>query len=191
MNLARRRVEFRPLRYRPVQPRLVLVRSGVNEPPPLGNQMAEAQAVPSRFVPDGLVYPPSDAMFFDATIRVAQLAAGTTTEQTVFTQEEGIKRGVIRKIGWEFNNPHGYFKVQTSLLINGGAPSAYLFKQIASATTTYTGSLPMFQMGSPVSPADVYIDLPANALIQLRFVNNAADQAFSVWFRIFGWSFAG
>lgn len=187
---ARAPVQFRPLRYRPVQPRLVIVRSGRQDPPPLSNMAPEAEAQPRRFVPDGMIYPPASATFFDATIRIPQLAAGTTSTQTVFTQEEGIKAGWIRGIGWEFSSPHAYFKVQTSILINGGAPSQYIFKQITAGTGAYSGSLPMFQMGSPVNPADVFISLPANALLEIRFVNNAADQAFSGWFRIKGWSFA-
>jgi len=178
------------MRYRPVTrftPHSMLVQG---EPPPRpAPGVGEVGRVPARgFVPDGMVFPRADVTWFDVTIRSASLPANTTTTRVVFTTEERIKGSWIRYLGYEFNNPHGFFQVRTTLLINGGPPSNYIFKTV-DATGTYEGSFPTSQIGTIENPTSVFIFLPSNSLVELRFVNNSTTEALSATVRLVGWSF--
>ena len=180
----------RTRRYQRVQrftPRSMLVQG---EPPPISPPgVGQDGRIPAvGFVPDGMIYPQPNVTFFDATVRVASLTASATVTRTVFTQEERIKGGWIRYLGYEFNNPHGFFQVRTTLLINGGTPSNYIFKTV-DATSEYQGSFPTSQIGTIENPTSVFIFLPSNALVEVRFVNANANEAFSATVRLVGWSF--
>jgi len=180
------------MRYRQVTrftPRSMLVQG---EPPPgSAPGVGEVGRVPAgghSFVPDGMIFPRADVTWFDVSIRSASLLPSTTTTRVVFTQEERIKGGWIRYLGYEFNNPHGFFQVRTTLLINGGPPSNYIFKTV-DAAGTYEGSFPTSQIGTIENPTSVFIFLPSNALVELRFVNNSTTEPLSATVRLVGWSF--
>lgn len=154
--------------------------------------VGETGVPPVGFVPDGMVYPRPDTTFFDVVVRAASIPAATTLEQVVFDQGERIKGGFIRKLGYEFNNPHGYFQCRTFLLLSDGVPSNYIFKTVDSGATgpnQYQGSFPTSQIGSVDQPADVFIYLPAATLTKMRFVNVSTTEAFSATVRLVGWSF--
>lgn len=163
------------------------------EPPPAqAPGVGELGRIPATqaFVPDGMIFPRADVTFFDVVVRVPSLSANLTTTQTVFTQEERIKGGWIRELGYGFNNPHGFFQVRTLLLVNGGPSTSYIFKTIdAAAPAAYQGSFPTSQIGTIENPTSVFIFLPSNALVELRFVNNSTTEAFSATVRLKGWSF--
>lgn len=179
-------------RYRPVKrftPQSMLVQG--DPPPVLSPGVGEVGRMPAQgFIPDGMIFPRADVTFFDAIIREPSLGVSATTTRDVFTQEERIKGGWIREIGYGFNNPHGFVQVRTFLLINGGTPSNYIFKTV-DPTGVYQGSFPSAQIGTIETPTSVFIYLPSNALVQVRFVNNSADEIFSAMVRIKGWSFGG
>ena len=160
------------------------------EPPPAqAPGVGQLGRMPAQgFIPDGMIFPRPDVTFFDAVIREPTIAVSATTTRTVFTQEERIKGGWIRELGYGFNNPHGFFQVRTFLLINGGTPSNYIFKTV-DPTGVYQGSFPTSQIGSVEKPTPVFIFLPSNALVEVRFVNNSADEIFSATVRLKGWSF--
>lgn len=182
------------MRYRPARrftPRSMLVQS---EPPPAqAPGVGELGRIPARqsFVPDGMIYPRQDVTFFDVTVREPSIPVSATTLRTAFTQEERIKAGWIRYLGYEFNNPHGFFQVRTSLLVNGGVPSNYIFKTVDSSLPTgqYEGSFPTAQIGTIEEPTSIFVAIPSNALIQVRFINNSATEVFSSTVRLVGWSF--
>ena len=145
---------------------------------------------PVGFVADGMVFPRPDATFFDVVVRVPSIAAGATVEQIVFDQGDRIKGGWVRKLGYDFNNPHGFFQCRTFLLLGDGVPSNYIFKTIdSSLPAQYQGSFPTSQIGSVDAPADVFIYLPGTNVVKLRFVNNSADEVFTPVVRMVGWSF--
>lgn len=180
------------MRYRPVQPftpRSMLVQG---EPPPRSAPGVGETGVPAvGFVPDGMIYPRPDSTFFDVAVREPSIPVSATTTRIVFTQEERIKGGWIRYLGYAFNNPHGFFQVRTFLLINGGPPANYIFKTVDSslATGQYQGSFPTSQIGTVEAPTSVFIFLPSNALVELRFVNASSTEVFSAEVRLVGWSF--
>ena len=181
-----------PLRFRwvvPRGPRAMIVNP--DTPPPEAQPGAPATGLQSpRFVPDGMVYPRPGVTFLDVTVREPSLQAGATTTQTVFTQEDRVKGGWIRGIGYEFNNPHGFFQVRTTVLINEAPPGNYIFKTVDSgAPETYQGSFPTSQIGTIEQPTSVFIALPSNALVQVRFVNASTSEAFEATVRLTGWNF--
>lgn len=185
---------WRTVRFRPAvrfTPQSMHVASA--NPYPGGMSPRSADTLASVFIPDGFNYPKQTDVFFDAVVRVPSIPAATTVTQLVFTQEERIKNGWIRRLGYNFNAPHGFFQVQTFLLIGGGVPSNYIFKTVDPALPggQYTGSFPTEQIGSVAEPADVYIHLPSNGQVEVRFVNNSAVEAFSAEVRLWGWSFGG
>ena len=144
------------------------------------------------FVPDGFNYPRPDSTFFDVVVRVATIPPATTVDQIVFTQGERIKGGYVRRLGYEFNNPHGYFQCRTFILLADGVPSNYIFKTVESGATTpeqYQGSFPTSQIGSVDDPTQVFIYLPAATLVKLRFVNVSTTETFAATVRMVGWSF--
>lgn len=144
----------------------------------------------SGFYGDGMVYPRPSSSFFDKFLRVT-IAASTTLTQTVFRSFHGAKGGWLRGIGYDFDDPEGFFAVKITPLVNGGPSNRYAFATIdpSSPLTVYEGSLPPFQIGSPQSPANVFIYIPANGLFQLRFVNGSADAPYTALVRLTGWTF--
>lgn len=179
----RRRIPSDEIRW----PNIILV----NKPPGQLPGVGETRTSPAAaFVPDGFIYPTPDAIFFDATVRAAQLPVATVTTQRVLTVEVGSKGGWIRKLGYGFNNPHGYFKVRTTVKIDGITPPNYLWKTVDPATGTYQGSFPTLQLGSIHDPFDVYIRLPGNAKVDIEWNNQSADEQFSGAVRLFGWSYS-
>ena len=178
----------RPLRFRPVR-RLQLVH--VNDAPPPRNApgVGEVGVQPVGFVPDGMIYPRPDSTFFDVIVRVPSILPSVTLTQDVFVQEERIKGGWIRELGYGFNNPHGFFQVRTTLLVNGGPPAHYIFKTVDASAGSYQGSFPTSQIGTLERPTEVFISLPSNANVQIRFANASSDEAFSAIVRLKGWSF--
>lgn len=176
-----------PISYRPVK-RIRLAYVNKETPPPSSAEARPFVRVTSGpFQGDGFVYPRTQDQFFDLVVRVPTITAGGTTTQRVFTQEEGIKKGWIRRLGYTFNTPNAYFQVRTSLLINGGSPSNYLFKTIDPVTGNYQGSFPTLQLGTIAAPAEVFIALPNNAVIDIRFINSNTVQSFSGGVRLWGW----
>lgn len=157
---------------------------------PLDQSGGGTVPVPS-FVADGYIYPKPQDTIFDVIVRVPNLPAATTSLQSVFAVEDRIKGGWIRGLGYGFNNPHGFFQVQTFLLVNGAVPSRYVFKTVTAgaAPTVYSGSFPPVQIGSIQEPANVFILLPSSGVVDVRFVNNSADEAFSAVVRLWGWNF--
>ncbi len=152
----------------------------------------EAMQTPAQalhaFVPDGYIFPRANDIQFDITVRVPSLAANDTTTVEAYKQSPQLKGGWIRKIGYAFNNPHGHLHVKTFLLIDGAAPSNYMFRTVDSVTGAFEGSFPPVQIGSIQSPADVYIRLPQSAKVEIRFENANLEQAFSCAVRLWGWS---
>lgn len=142
------------------------------------------------FYGDGMVYPRPSSSFFDKFLRVT-IATSATATQVVFRQFQGAKGGWLRGIGYDFDDPEGFFAVKITPLVNGGTPNRYAFATIDAANplTVYEGSLPPFQIGSPQKPADVFIYLPANGLFELRFVNSSAEAAYTAMVRLTGWTF--
>lgn len=159
------------------------------------NQERPAQAARSLterprsapFQADGMNYPRPFDVFFDVTVRVPTIGAGATVTQRVFGVEDQIKQGWIRRVGYHFNTPNGYFQVQTTILINGGTPSNYIYKTVDAGTGAYQGSLPPDQIGTIDEPAETFIRLPNNAVIDVRFINNNTVQSFTGVVRLWGW----
>ena len=183
-----------PRRYRKVVPihrfpRAVIVERTAAAAPGVGKtRTSEAQP----FVPDGFIFPRPEDQFFDFLIRVPLLAVNSTVEQTVFTSSEQIKGGWIRKIGYGFNQPQGFFQVRTTLLINSAPPANYMYRTIDSTSPdTFQGSFPTTQLGPIEEPTDVYIALPSSALVSIRFLNTSTVASFSVAVRLWGWFFSG
>lgn len=144
---------------------------------------------------DGFNYPRPEDTFFDVTVRVPRLPAVTTLEQLAFTVPDNVKGGWIRKLGYSFNSPQGFFQVRTFLLLNGATPSNYIFQTVdASApdAAPYQGSMPTVQLGAIEDPFDVYIQVPGSGTqISVRFVNNSTVVPFSCALRFVGWYFSG
>ena len=177
-------------RVRRLRPRMMLVnaREPQQSPPGVGEIRAD------RFVADGFIYPRPEDSFFDVGIRIASIAPGTggnpnIVVQNVFTQDDRIKGGWISAVGYEYNNPHGFFQVRTTVLINGAPPSNYRFRTVDSATGAFDGSFPTVQIGSVREPTWVRILLPSNGLVQIRAANFSQDETFTLIVRLKGWSF--
>ncbi len=186
MKHAPLRFHFRPVRR--LEPRLALVnaREPQQGPPPA----VGPAATPSPFNPDGFIYPKPQDVFFDVAIRVPSLAVNSTTTQRVFSGDENAKGGWIRALGYGFNNPHGFFQVRTTILVNGAPPGRYVFKTVdASNPVAFSGSFPPVQIGTVQKPTDVFISLPSSAVIDVRFINASLDEAFSCAVRLKGWFF--
>lgn len=184
--------DARRLRFRWVRPRgPQAMQVNPKTPPPEAQPGAPKVGQQSpQFVPDGMIFPRPDVTFFDVGVREPSLQVNATSTQTAFTQEELIKGGWIRGIGYEFNNPHGYFQVRTTILINGAPPAKYIFKTVdAGAPETYQGSFPTSQIGTIEQPTSVFIALPSNALVQVRFVNASTTEPFEATVRLTGWNF--
>lgn len=184
---------WRTVRYRPAfrrfTPRSMHV-TGAHPYPEGPGPRAAAGAPASVFIPDGFVYPRPGDVFFDAVVRVPSIAPSSTVTQLVFTQEERIKQGWIRKLGYNFNSPHGFFQVRTFLQLAGGVPTNYIYKTVDPSLPggQYQGSFPVEQIGSVLEPTDVYILLPSNVQVEIRFQNNSTVETFSAEVRLWGWS---
>jgi hypothetical protein len=147
-----------------------------------------------KFVPDGFIYPRPEDFFFDVSIRMQSIGPGTggnpnVIVQNVFTQADKLKGGWISAVGYEYNNPHGFFQVRTTLLINSATPANYQFRTVDSVAGTVDGSFPTVQIGTVDAPADVRIMLPSNGLVQIRASNASQSETFSLVVRLKGWSF--
>ncbi|MGH7259972.1 MAG: hypothetical protein ACREI9_04740 [Nitrospiraceae bacterium] len=184
MKHAPLRFRFRPVRR--LEPRLALVNS--REPQQGYAPSPSPAAPPSPFNPDGFIYPKAQDVFFDVAIRVPTLAVNSTTIQRVFNADENAKGGWIRSLGYGFNNPHGFFQVRTTILINGAPPGRYVFKTVdASNPVTFSGSFPPVQIGTVQKPTDVFIQVPSSSIVEVRFVNASLDEAFACAVRLKGW----
>jgi len=182
-----------PARWRRIRrfsPRLAYINKPATYPVPGAGASGSRVSNAEPFVPDGFNFPRPQDTKFDAIIRIPTIAAAATVTQNIFTQEENIKAGWIRGLGYGFNNPNGFFQVRTTLLINGSVAPGYIFKTVDAATGDYQGSLPTVQIGTVQNPTDVYIALPANAQVSVRLVNNSTTEAFSFAMRLTGWSYA-
>lgn len=178
-------------RVRRLRPRMMWVneREPQQAPTPPG-----APGGGPKFVPDGFIYPRAQDHFFDVSIRIQSVGPGAggnpnVVVQDVFTQADRLKGGWISGVGYEYNNPHGFFQVRTTLLINGAPPSNYHFRTVDSITGTVDGSFPTVQIGTIEEPSSARIYLPANGLVQIRVSNASQDEPFSVIVRLKGWSF--
>lgn len=185
-----RALPFLARRVRRLQPRMMLV----NERQPQQAAPGVTRPSPEEFVPDGFVYPKPQDQFFDVSIRVASIPPGTggnpnVIVQDVWTVQNRIKGGWIRALGYEYNNPHGFFQVRTTLLINSAPPSNYMFWNVDSTTGAISGSFPTLQVGTIAEPTPVFIYLPSNALVQVRLSNASQTEYFSASIRFKGWSF--
>lgn len=156
--------------------------------PGVGVTLSPEQAA-KGFVPDGYIYPRPSDIQFDVTVRVPDLGAGATTELQAYINPAQSKGGWIRKIGYGFNNPHGFLHVRTFLLVDGHVPSNYMFRTVDAATGAFQGSLPPVQIGTLATPADIFVELGQGSRVSIRFVNANTEQAFSCAVRIYGWSF--
>lgn len=175
-------------RVRRLRPRMMMV----NERAP--QQAAPQNPAPSLFLADGFNYPREQDSFFDVSIRIASLAPGAAglpniVVQDVFTQNDRIKGGWISALGYEYNNPHGFFQVRTTVLIGGAPPLNYKFRTVDSVTGAFDGSFPTVQIGSVREPSWVRILLPSNGLVQIRAANFSQDETFTLIVRLKGWSF--
>jgi len=177
-------------RVRRLRPTLMLVNERPIQQPSPG---LDGSLTPALFVADGFNFArPNDALF-DVAVRIASIGPGTGGNpniviRDVFTQADNLKAGIIEAVGYEYNNPHGFFQVRTTLLINGAPPANYRFRTVDDATGAVDGSFPTLQIGSVREPASVRIFLPANALVQIRASNASQDETFTVVLRIKGWS---
>jgi hypothetical protein len=178
-------------RVRRLRPRMMLVNERATQQPIPG---ARGDLSPSLFVADSFNFPrPNDALF-DVAIRIREIAPGTAgnpniVTQNIFTQEDLLKGGYISALGYEYNNPHGFFQVRTTILINGAPPSNYRFRTVDSQTGAFDGSFPTVQIGSVREPTWVRLFLPPNGLVQVRASNFSQDEAFTLIVRFQGWSF--
>lgn len=188
---AKKPVPFRPLpkRVRRLPPRMMFVnaREPQQSPPGVGEVRAD------RFVSDGFIFPRPEDSFFDVSVRIQSIGPGTggnpnVVIQNVFTQEDRIKGGWVSAVGYEYNNPHGFFQVRTTLLINGAPPSNYRYRNVDSVTGTFDGSFPTVQVGSVLQPSWTRILLPSNGIVQVRASNASQMETFSLVVRIMGWS---
>lgn len=190
MKPARKRDSYRFRKVARVAyfPRAMLIDKGA-QPAPGVEKTRISLAHP--FVADGFNFPRSEDVFFDAVVRVPTLALNATSTQTVFTTDQITKGGWIRRVGYGFNNPHGYFQVRTTILINGAPPPRYIYKTIdaQAAGTPYQGSLPTVQIGTLQNPSETFIYLPSSALVEVRFVNSSTTESFACALRLWGWLF--
>lgn len=180
-------------RIRRLRPRMMIVNArepqqGFDPSPP------GAPGGSGKFKPDGFLFPRAEDVFLDVAIRIGSIGPGTggnpnVVIQDVFTQADRIKGGWISAIGYDYNNPHGFFQVRTTLLINGAPPSNYHFRTVDSATGTIDGSFPTVQVGSVTRPTWTRIYLPSNGLVQIRASNASQDETFSLVVRLKGWAF--
>lgn len=171
-------------------PRAVIVQTAEPEPGPGVGPYRASAAQP--FKPDGFNFPRPEDTFFDFTVRSPNIARNTTVVQLVFVMAANIKGGWVRGVGYNFNNPHGFQQVRTTLLVNGGPPPRYQYATVDGAVpATFQGSFPTFQIGTLTAPAVTYIELPSAARVELRYVNNSLDESFSCIFRMVGWTFLG
>lgn len=178
------------MRFRNVRPRRRIGMYLVNQPRPPVPSIGQTQVSRAEpFVADGWIDPRPRDQLFDVGIRVPSLAAGATITQRILEDQSLVQGGVIRRLGYSFSQPHGYLQVRTTVLVNGAPPIDYLFRTVdaLSATQAYQGSLPPFQIGSPVEMANVFIKIPSQAVLEARFVNGSATEAFSFFFRLWGW----
>lgn len=178
-------------RVRRLRPRMMLVNERPLQQPAPGSG---GNLSPSLFVADSFNFPKAEDDLFDVAIRIASIGPGTggnpnVVMQDVFTQADQLKGGYISAVGYDYNNPHGFFQVRTQLLINGGPPSNYRFRTVDSVSGAVDGSFPTLQIGSVRQPASVRIYLPANSLIQIRASNSSQDETFTLVMRMKGWSF--
>lgn len=176
-------------RVRRLRPRMMLV----NQREPQQSPPAEAQIVPTRPMADGYLFPRPEDIQFDVAIRIPSIGPGTggapnVVVTDVFTQADRIKGGWIAAVGYEYNNPHGFFQVRTNLLINGGPPSNYHFRTV-DVSGVVDGSFPTVQIGTITEPTSVRIMLPSNGLVQVRASNASQTETFSLVVRLKGWSF--
>lgn len=177
-------------RVRRLRPRMMLV----NERQPQQGPPPNSQIVPVKPLADGYIFPREQDAQFDAAIRIQSIAPGTAGNpnvviQDVFTVADRLKGGWISALGYEYNNPHGFFQVQTAILINGGTPANYHFRNVDSVTGIADGSFPVAQIGTIMEPTPVRISLPSNGLIQIRAANFSQEESFSLVVRLKGWSF--
>lgn len=177
-------------RVRRLRPRMMLI----NQREPQQSAPRVGEAVPNRFVSDGFIHPRPEDVQLDVAIRIATIAPGAgglpnIVVQDVFTQQDRIKGGWLSGVGYEYNNPHGFFQVRTTLLINNGPPSNYHFRTVDSITGTVDGSFPTVQIGTIQEPTNVRIYLPSNGLVQIRAANFSQTETFSLVVRLKGWSF--
>lgn len=178
------------MKFRRVRPARRIAMYLVNRPRPPVPQVGQTQISRAEpFQADGWIWNRPLDQCFDIGIRVPSLTAAATLTQRVLQDVSLAKGGVIRKIGYSFSQPHGYLQVRTTILINGSPPSDYLFRTVDAGTQAFQGSLPPFQIGSPAGceMADVFIKLPSESVIEVRFVNAAAAEDFSFDFRMTGW----
>lgn len=180
------------MKFRRVRPTRRIAMYIVNRPRPPVPQVGQTQISRAEpFQADGWIWNRPLDQCFDVGIRVPSLTAASTITQRVLQDVSLAKGGVIRRLGYTFSQPHGYLQVRTTVLINGSPPSDYLFRAVdaSSPTQAYQGSLPPFQIGSPAGceMADVFIKLPSDAVIEMRFENASATEAFSFDFRLTGW----
>ena len=160
--------------------------SGPQPAPPGVGGTGVAPGTP-RFAPDGYIYPRVDDQRFDVTARAPVIGTSATVEAVIWNVEDNIKGGWIRELGYGFNNPHGDFVVRTFLLINDQVPSDYIFRTVDTVSGTFEGSFPTVNIGSIQQPTEVYIRVPAQSKIYIRFVNNSTDEIFSGAVRLKGW----
>lgn len=140
-----------------------------------------------RFTPDGFIFPRPNDQRFDAFARAPTIAVSATVEETIWNVDDNIKGGWIRQLGYGFNNAHGDFVVRTFLLINDQVPSDYIFRTVDTVSGTFEGSFPTVNIGSIQEPTEVFIRIPPQSKISVRFVNNSPDEVFSGLVRIKGW----
>lgn len=178
-------------RVRRLRPRMMLVNERPMQQAAPGS---DGNLTPNLFVADSFNFArPTDALF-DIGIRIASIAPGTAglpniVVQDVFTQTDQLKGGYISDVGYDYNNPHGFFQVRTTLLINGAPPSNYRFRTVDSISGAIDGSFPTVQIGSVREPTWVRIYLPPNGLVQIRAANFSQDETFTLIVRLKGWSF--
>lgn len=177
-------------RVRRLRPRMMFV----NERQPQQGPPPDASIVPVKALADGYMFPAERDAQFDQAIRIASIGPGAgglpnIVLQDVFTVADRLKGGWISALGYEYNNPHGFFQVQTAIFINGATPSNYHFRNIDSTTGAVDGSFPVAQIGTIRDPTAVRILLPSNALVQIRAANFSQDETFSLVVRLKGWTF--
>lgn len=178
------------MRFRDVRRRRRIAMYLVNQPRPPVPSIGQTQVSRAEpFVADGWIHPRPADQLFDVGIRVPSLTAGTTITQRVLEDQSLVQGGVIRRLGYFFSQPHGYLQVRTTVLINGAPPIDYLFRTVdaVAAGQPFQGSLPPFQIGTPIDMTEVFIKIPSQAVLEVRFVNASATETFSFFFRLWGW----
>ena len=169
-------------------PRLYKINQTYTEPQTSPPGVGGAGVLPftPRFRPDGFIYPLEEDQRFDFTARQPAIPENATTELDVFNTPVSIKGGWIRWLGYGFNNPLADFLVRTFVLIDDSVPSDYLWRTV-DPTGAFEGSFPTVNVGSIQEPTEVYIRVPAQAKISIRWVNNSQDTVFSGTVRLKGW----